>query len=175
MARYGTYGRAEERVEWRAMSLRASILDEFAGDLEYHPRRAMVYFALAVAAFSFWYFAPQEIKFTALPIVFGFGSLTLLLKGIFLLRKSSEGLGLTQEEFDALSSLEGRKALPQISEQVAQILQDFGAGSILLWPMLNRGKDIDATWSDPPRVPVFVCGAVLFGLGWAIRRLTRGR
>ncbi len=134
-----------------------------------------MYFALAIAAFCFWFFSSQEGKFTAIPIVFGLGSLALLLKGVFLLRKSSEGLGLTQQQFEGLSSPEGRKALPQLPEQAAQILQDFGAGSILLWPMLNRGKDIDATWSDPPRVPVFVCGAVLFGLGWAIRRLTRGR
>ena len=155
------------------MSYRQSILDEFAGDLEYHPRRAAVYFVLAAAAFSFWFFSPPENKFTTTPIVFGLGSLTLLLKGVFLLRKSSEGLGLTQQEFDALSSAVNRKKLPQLPEQAAQIVQDFGAGSLLLWPLLNVGRDVDASRSDPPRLPIILCGAVLFGLGWLIRRLTK--
>jgi hypothetical protein len=82
-------------------------------------------------------------------------------------------LVLTQQEFDALSSPEGWKARLQLPEQAVQIVQDFGAGSMLLWRLLNMGKDIDASWSDPPRVPVFLCGAALFGLGWMIRRLTK--
>jgi hypothetical protein len=101
------------------------------------------------------------------------GSLTLLLKGIFLLRKSSEGLGLTQQEFDALSSPAKRKELPQLPVQAAQIVQDFGAGSLLLWPLLSMGRDVDASWTDPPRLPIILSGAVLFGLGWLVRRLTK--
>jgi hypothetical protein len=66
----------------------------FAGDLEYHPRRAVLYLGLAVASLCFWIFSPREAKFSALPLVFVLGSVTPLLKGIFLLRKSSEGLGL---------------------------------------------------------------------------------
>ncbi len=138
------------------MSLRSSVFEQLAGDMEYHPRRAIIYLALAGAAFSFWFFSTSESKFTLTPIVFGLGSVTLLLKGVFLLRKSSEGLGLTQQELDALSSAGKQKALPQLPEQAAQVVQDFGAGSMLLWPLLNAGKDLDASWTDPPRAPVFL-------------------
>ena len=154
------------------MSVREFFLENFAGDLEYHPRRAAIYLGLAMAAICFWIFSPQEAKFSTVPLVFALGSLTLLLKGIFLLRKSSEGLGLTQQEHDQLSDPSNRKNLPSIPNQAAQIVQDFGAGSLLLWPILNVGKDIDYTWTNPPRVPVFLTGAILFLLGWLIGRFT---
>jgi len=156
----------------RAVSFRGFFLENLAGDLEYHPRRAVLYLSLAVAALCFWVFSSTEIKFTTIPLVFGLGTLTLLLKGIFLLRKSSEGLGLTQWEVAELSSPSKRKTLPTIPNQAAQIVQDFGAGSLLLWPMLNAGKDFDRTWINPPRVPIFLTGAILFFLGWLLRRLT---
>lgn len=150
------------------MLSREEIFDNFAGDMEYHPRRAAVYFALAAAALAFWLFSPEESKFTTTPLVFGLGSLPLLLKGIFLLRKSSEGIGLTDGEMAELTDAARRKKLPA---QAAQVLQDFGAGPLLLWPILNVGKDIDEAWTDPPRRFVFLSGVVLFGLGWVIRRL----
>ncbi len=156
----------------RAVTLREFFLENFAGDLEYHPRRAVLYLILAVAALCFWIFSAPEIKFTTIPLVFGLGSLSLLLKGIFLLRKSSEGLGLTSSELADLSDASNRKSLPSLPNQAAQIVQDFGVGPLLLWPLLNAGKDIDHTWINPPRVPVFLTGAVLFSLGWLIRRLT---
>jgi len=153
---------------------REFFLENFAGDLEYHPRGAVLYLTLSVAALCFWIFSPPEAKFITLPLVFVLGSLMLMLKGIFLLRKSSEGLGLTQSELDDLSHPSNRKRLPSIPNQAAQIVQDFGAGSLLLWPLLNVGKDIDYTWINPPRLPVFLTGAVLFTLGWLVRRLTSG-
>ncbi len=156
------------------MTLREFFLGNFAGDLEYHPRRAVIYVMLAVAGLCFWIFSAPEIKFTTIPLVFGLGSLSLLLKGIFLLRKSSEGLGLTSSELAALSDASNRKNLPSLPNQAAQIVQDFGVGPLLLWPLLNAGKDIDHSWINPPRVPVFLTGAVLFSLGWLIRRLTSG-
>ena len=116
------------------MTLRESFLENFAGDLEYHPRRAVLYLGLAVAALGFWIFCPPETKFTALPLVFLLGSLTLVLKGVFLLRKSSQGLGLTSSELAGLSDPSKRKSLPSVPNQAAQIVQDFGAGSLLLWP-----------------------------------------
>ena len=154
------------------MTLREFFLENFAGDLEYHPRRAALYLCLAAAALCFWIFSSPEAKFSALPLVFVLGSLTLLLKGIFLLRKSSEGLGLTPSELADLSDPSNRKSLPSVPNQAAQIVQDFGAGSLLLWPFLNVGQDIDHSWINPPRAPVFLTGAVLFFLGWLIRRLT---
>jgi hypothetical protein len=155
------------------LSFRESIWEEFAGDLEYHPRRAVLYLILAAGASSFWYFAPPDRKFTYTPLVFALGSITLLLKGIFLLRKSSEGIGMVQSDFEALKG--AKKHLPSVPEQAAQLLQDFGAGSMLLWPLLNAARDFDAAWTDPPIFRVFLSGAVLFGTGWLTRRLTRQR
>jgi len=154
------------------VTLREFFLENLAGDLEYHPRRAMIYLGLAAAALCFWIFSAPEIKFTIVPLVFGLGSLTLLVKGIFLHRKSSGGLGLTSSELADLSDPSNRKSLPSLPNQAAHIVQDFGVGPLLLWPILNAGKDIDPTWINPPRVPVFLTGAVLFSLGWLIRRLT---
>jgi len=154
------------------VTLREFFLENFAGDLEYHPRRALLYLGLAAAALCYWIFAPPEAKFTTIPLVFVLGSLMLILKGIFLLRESSEGIGRTSSDFDELSNPVNRKKLPSIPSQAAQILQDFGTGPLLLWTILNIGKDIDGSWNNPPRLAVFLIGAVLFSLGWLIRRLT---
>lgn len=154
------------------MNLREIFVENFAGDLEYHPRRAVVYLILAVAAFCFWFLSTSEAQFTTVPLVFTLGSLALLIKGIFLLRKSSEGLGLSDRELAKLSDPSNRKSLPSIVRQASQVVQDFGTGSFLLWPLLNIGKDIDKSWSDPPLFRVFLTGAILFMVGWALRRVT---
>jgi hypothetical protein len=151
------------------VNLREIFVENFAGDLEYHPRRAVVYLILAVAAFCFWIFSPSEVQFTTVPLVFALGSFALLLKGIFLMRKSSEGLGLSDQELSRLSDASNRKSLPSIVAQTSQVLQDFGAGSFLLCPLLDVAKDIDKSWSDPPLLRVFLTGAILFLLGWALR------
>lgn len=111
------------------MTIREFFLENFAGDLEYHPRRAVLYLTLGAIAFCSWLFSPKEGKFTVIPLVVVLGSLTLLLKGIFLLRKSSEGLGLSQQEITALFESPKRKSLPSIPAQAAQIAQDFGSGA----------------------------------------------
>jgi hypothetical protein len=147
--------------------LRQSIAENFAGDLEYHPRRAAIYLSPGVASFAFWYFSPSGGRFTVAALVFLLGSFTILVKGVFLFRKSSEGLGRSEQELAALSDPKNRKLLPALPSQVAQILQDFGAGSLLLWPLLNlivRGR-------APRRLPVFLVGAVIFVLGWVARKL----
>jgi hypothetical protein len=104
--------------------------------------------------------------------VFALGSLTLLLKAVFLFRRSSEGLGLSQPDLTQHTPSAQRKLLPSLPAQAAQVIQDLGTGSLLLWPVLNLGRDIDATWTNPPRFSVFLTGAILFALGWLIRRLT---
>jgi hypothetical protein len=154
------------------VNLREFFLDNFAGDLEYHPRRAAIYLILAAGAGCFWIFSPAEDKFTPIPLVFALGGLTLLGKGIYLLRPSSEGIGLSHTELVELRTTVKRKRLPSIPAQAAQVVQDFGTGGLLLWPLLNLGVDFDQTWSGPPRMPVFAVGAFFFGLGWVIRRFT---
>jgi hypothetical protein len=106
------------------------------------------------------------------PLVFALGGLTLLLKGVFLLRKSSEGIGLSEQEVSELSKPSNQKSLPSLPYQAAQIVQDFGAGALLLWPLLRYGKGLDESWDNAPTFRVLVTGAFLFGLGWLIRRLT---
>jgi len=150
---------------------RQFITENFAGDLEYHPRRGLVCLFLAGSAFVFWYFAPRELKFTVLPLVFLLGSFSLAIKGVFLLRRSSEGLGMSEQELAALSDPKSHKALPSLPSQVAQVVQDFGSGSLLLWPILNFGADIDKSWTDPPRLTVFLVGAGLFAAGLVTRKL----
>ena len=154
------------------MSLRESFLENLAGDLEYHPRRAAIYLILGVLCLSFWVFSPPETKFTAAPLVFALGSITLGLKGVFLLRKSSEGLGLSYQDVESLSDRANRKPLPSLPARAAQVVQDFGTGPLLLWPLLNVAKDFNPAWDNAPRVAIFATGAILFVLGWVIRRLT---
>jgi hypothetical protein len=72
--------------------LREFLLENLAGDLEYHPRRAILYLALAV---------------------------------------------VTHAELAELSNPFQRKSLPSIPNQAAQIVQDFDAGWLYLWPLLN--------------------------------------
>jgi len=128
------------------MSLRGIFIDNFAGDLEYHPRRAFVYFVLALAAFSFWYFSPPRLQFTTVPLVFALGGLSLLLKGIFLVRRSSEGIGMSEQDLANLS--QQPKKLPSLLQQASQVIQDAGAGSLLGWPLLRFGENIDKSWGD---------------------------
>ena len=158
----------------RSVSVREFFLENFAGDLEYHPRRAIVYLALGIASASFWFFSPQDRKAMVVPSIFALGALTLFAKGIFLLRRSSEGLGLSHQEREALSAPSQRKRLPPIAAQLAQVLQDFGAGALLLWPLLRFGNDIDHSWKTPPLLPVFLCGGAIFALGWIMRRSPSG-
>ena len=152
------------------MSWREHILENFAGDLEYHPRRGAVYLLLGTAALGFWILSPHEVQFTTTRLVFALGSLPLLTKGIFLLRKSSEGVGLTDSNMAELAESSYRKKLPSLPAQAAQVLQDFGAGAFLLWPILNMGKDFDQAWTNPPRGWVCLSGAALFAVGWTARR-----
>ena len=73
--------------------------------------------------------------------MFALGRLTLLVKGVFLLRNSSEGLGLSEQELAKLSDPAVRKTLPPLPTQAAQVVVEFGTGALLLWPLLMLGKD----------------------------------
>lgn len=154
------------------MSMRDSLLENLAGDLEYHPRRAILYLAIAAATTSFWIFSPSENKLEYVPLVFALGGLALLVKGILLFRKSSEGIGLSENEISNLSGTYKRKNLPPMPSQAAQLLQDFGAGPLLLWPILKLGSDANNAENNPIVFQVLVTGGILFGLGWLVRRLT---
>ncbi len=151
------------------MTIRDTFVENLAGDLEYHPRRGLVYMFLGLACACTWIFSSYGVKFSAVPLIFALGSLTLLAKAIFLFRRSSEGLGLSDQELAELSDSSHRKNARPFLAQAAQVIQDFGTGSLLLWPLLNLGKDFDQAWNDPPQLTVFLSGAGLFFVGWLIR------
>jgi len=153
------------------MMFRERLFEELAGDLEYHPKRGLVYLAFGAGALCYWIFPPSSTRSDIVPLLFGLGSITLLLKGVLLLRKTSEGLGLTQRELDQLSDPSTRKSLPPIPTMAAQLVQDFGAGALLLGPFLHALENIDEP-SKLPSFPVFLAGGIIFFIGWLFRRLT---
>ncbi|HKS96666.1 MAG TPA: hypothetical protein VJV74_11125 [Terriglobia bacterium] len=157
------------------MTLREFALENFAGDLEYRPRRAALYMCLAAAAVSVWIFSSAESKFTVAPLVFALGGVALFGKGIFLFRKSSEGFGLTHQELAVQAKAVTHKLLPSLPAQGAQLLEDFSIGGLLLWPLLVLGRAFDHSWNHPPTRRIFLVGAVLFGVGRLVRFLTTQR
>jgi hypothetical protein len=151
------------------VDFREFFLDQFAGDLEYHPRRAAVYLVLAISAAS--WFVSAGMSFTTVPLIFALGGLALAIKGIFLLRRSSEGLGLSQQEVSRLSDGSNEKQLPNVPVLASQLLQDFGAGPLLLGPLISIVVD-EKGRSELPHLRVAIVGACVFGVGWVLRRLT---
>jgi hypothetical protein len=129
------------------MAFREKIFDNLVGDLEYHPKRALLYLALGVAALSVWAFASHGQKVVVVRMVFAAGGVALLLKGIFLLRKTSDGLGRSTKLLD-LGKLEipepfplsTPRTFPPLPAVVAQLTQDFGAGALLLGPLLRAAN-----------------------------------
>ena len=155
-----------------------NVFDNLIGDLEYHPKRAVVYLGLGIAALCVWMFASPDAKLNTVPLLFVVGSLMLFLKGIFFLRKtsdglasSSQGLGLTKQAAVPLRDSSSLKAFPSMPSLAAQIVQDFGAGGVLLGPVLNVANNINESWKNLPSFPVFIGGAILFFIGWIIRRI----
>jgi len=130
----------------------------------------LLYFGFGAASLGAWIFAPAGTRFTSVPLVLALGSLALLLKGVFLLRRTSEGLGLTPLEFAQLPAPSNGKALPSILVLGAKAPQDFGEGAMLLGPVLYTFKNVNE--SRPlPGFRVFLIGAALFCVGWGVRRL----
>jgi hypothetical protein len=161
------------------MALREFVFENLIGDLEYHPKRGVVYLGLGVAALCVWVFEPSDSKFSVIPLVFGVGSLALFLKGIFLSRKTSDGLGnshqglgLSQQPVAQLSRPSIPKTFPSIPALTAQIIQDFGTGGVLVAPFLHVANNVTDSRNNIPSLAVFIIGATLFLIGWAIRRLS---
>jgi hypothetical protein len=154
--------------------------EHLIGDLEYHPKRALTYLALGAAGASIWIFGPVEARTSPASLVCGAGGVVLLLKGILLLRKTSErmpiselSLGLSPAEMARSVSVPiPPKALPTVSVLAAQLIQDFGAGALLLVFVLHFATRVNEN-SRLPVFQVFVIGGLLFGAGWLIRYLNR--
>jgi hypothetical protein len=162
------------------MELREVIFDNMVGDLDYDPKRGGLYLCLSFAALCLWAFTSPDAKFSVVPLVLGAGSLTLMLKGVFLLRKTSKGLdtsqgglSLSQVRSDFLiEDTSPSKPVRPWPASAAQIVQDFGAGSLLVGPVLHFAESVNETW-NPPTVPVLLGGAGIFLLGWGFGRIFR--
>jgi hypothetical protein len=105
------------------VTFRERVFEDFAGDVEYHPKRGATYLSLGVVALLVWIYPPAGGRVAVVPLVFGLGSIPLLVKGIFFFRRSSEGLGLTQQELDQLTAPSNRKDLPPTSTLIAQVVR----------------------------------------------------
>jgi hypothetical protein len=133
---------------------------------------------LGVTALAVWAFAPHGHKVDVVPIVFAAGGLALLLKGIFLLRKTSDGLApsrplldLGKPEIPEPYTVSTRRTFPPVPAMVAQLTQDFGAGAFLLGPFLHAANNVTDYSNNLPSFQVFLSGEGLFLAGWLIRRL----
>jgi hypothetical protein len=154
------------------MNLRERFLDEVIGDVEHHPKRGLVYLALGTGALSFWAFGPADDRLAVVPLVFASGGAILVLKGMFLFRKSSEGLAPLPSRIDvvAVAAPPTPKTLPPIPALSAQAVQDFGAGGVLIAPILHFLNESNQT-GEFPALALFLTGAALFLAGWCFRRL----
>lgn len=155
-----------------SMTLRERVWEEFAADLEYHPKRALLYVGLSVAAFAVWFWYPSGDREAVVPLIAVLGGIALVLKGVFLFRRSSEGLALTHQELEELSHPANRKSLPPIPILAAQIVQDFGVGALVLAPILHSLRHANQS-RQFPTAQVFFAGAVFVATGWSIRHLVR--
>jgi len=153
------------------MLWREELVEYFASDLEYNPRKALVYVLLGLGSICYWILISGEGKFTNVHAIFALGSITLLIKGIFLLRKSSEGIGLTEPDLQELAKRSRLKHLPSTGTLAGQILRDFGIGATLLWPIVYLyASDVE---TKRPTLSIFFIGIALAALGWFLERQTK--
>ncbi|GAC1631978.1 MAG: hypothetical protein NVS9B14_04590 [Candidatus Acidiferrum sp.] len=155
------------------MDWRVWLLENFAGDLEYHPKRGFVYLGLGILAILSWYFAPSDMSFATLALVFALGGVGLIGKAIFLFRKSSEALGLTIQDEVLLEESAKNKKLARFPSQVAQIGQDFGTGVIFLALFFGSNRGVVGTSAGATKLELMLIGSCVFAVGWFVRWLLR--
>jgi hypothetical protein len=164
------------------MSLRQTVFENLIDDLTFDPKRGLVYLLLSVAALYAGIRTPFGDRLDFMPPVFAFGGLGLFLKGVFLLRKSSTGLGANTPQL-TLAAPKSEIAVapfdeppqPTFAEQFTQLIQDFGTGPLLLGPFLSELRNLDESWADARGFSVFLTGLTLFGVGWITRRFAANR
>ncbi len=154
------------------MDWREWLLENFAGDLEYHPKRGYWYLGVGVLSIAPWFLVSSDSPFAILPSVFALGGLGLFGKAIYLFRKSSEGIGLTLQEEVALEETAKGKRMRDFPLEVAQMVQDFGTGVLLLVPVLVFSRDVDRV-ANLPKLAMMLIGACMFAVGWFARWLIR--
>lgn len=80
------------------MTLRERVWEDLADDLEYHPRRGLLYLVLAAAAFAVWLWYPSGDRVAVVPLIAFLGGVALVVKGVCLFRRSSD---LTQQDLES--------------------------------------------------------------------------
>jgi len=164
------------------VSIRETIFENFAADLEYNPPRAAAYITLGILSIAVWEFAQGIPAYSLVPPICGLGGIALIGKAIFMFRKQTAGFGTDQKSLVASSepltisasatSQPGRieKTIP---DRVAQFLEDFALGPLLLCPPIHFAAGFEGTEDVRVTWKVFLSGAIIFGAGWCLRRLTR--
>ena len=84
---------------------------KLCGGLGISPSASSLVFRSRCSLFAFGFSHPPNVQFATIPLVFALGALALLIKGIVLMRKSSEALGLSDQELAELSNPANRKRL----------------------------------------------------------------
>ncbi len=161
------------------MEVHEVVFEKLIGDLNYDPKRGGLYLCLGLMALGLWFFASPDARFSPVPLIVGAGGVILLLKGLYLFRKTSSGLDVSQSGLSlSRTQSETLTKNPSLSKTggpaplFAQIVQDFGAGALLLWPVLHIAQTVNPGWKLPT-VPVGLGGIGIFLFGWGIGRIFR--
>ena len=116
------------------MALRQRLLENVAADLEYNPRRGALYLGLGALALAACVLGRGCAEYTFVPSVVALGGLALVIKGLFMFRRQSAGLGTTEESLLGspgprvpttpipLAADASQRSLP---ERGGQLMQDF--------------------------------------------------
>src|SRR5580693_964477 len=160
------------------MSWHQTVVENLIDDLSYNPRRGALYLVLSLASLCVWYFEPPRRELDTIPLVFGLACPALLLKSVFFMRKTSSGLGATTPQLSLKEpqpsqplGLPEERTQPSAPALIAQLVQDFGTGPLILAPILGYLKSLDESSPNLPTLPLLLIGAALFLAGWLLRRL----
>jgi Fe2+ transport system protein B len=151
------------------------ILENLAGDLYFNPRRALIYCVLGALSIAGWFFLRNNPSLSFGPYVLGFGGIAATIKGLLMFRKHTAGFGITETSIQNpdVHKKVFKPTTVSLPHYVAQFVQDFGAGSLLLWPILKIYSNGIDPMLHAPVFQVFITGVVLFVLGWGVRRFTQ--
>ena len=158
-------------MNFPTMISREEVIEYFSEDLEFNPRRAATYLLVGSVLIAYYFSVPHEMLYRPTFIVVLLGAAALCIKGIFLLRRSSEGLGLDYG-YEEKKKLAIKPPRP-LAEQSATMLRDFASGPLLLCWFLELGRQFRPELENPPLGTVFLVGALLLGLSYVVKRLTQ--
>jgi hypothetical protein len=154
---------------------RNEVLENLAGDLYYNPRRATIYCVIGLISVACCVFLRNNPELSFGPYVIGFGGVAVTVKGLLMFRKHTAGFGVTETSIHNpdVHQQVFKPTVFGLPHLVAQFVQDFGAGSVLLGPLLKVFSDDNDRAHHAPIIQIFLTGIVLFVLGWGVRHFTQ--